>query len=312
MFTFKVHHIKVVGTAVVLASTSGCRQQLDAPANPGVGDAGNTPPATIASAGDFHKRLSGERLNSVLWVGTSVEYGATALQAYKLAQLQLDVALRDRSWTAATEQQDKGRFAKMPPAIILDIDETALDNTPYNARMVQENKDYNEDDWMKWIASPAARSVPGAVSFTQYAHRKGVAIFYISNRGLREKDDTVRALQRLGFPLRSRQSVLLKSEKPQWTSDKTSRRRFVAQTHRVLLLLGDDFNDFAPAAKASPEKRLQLKAKYQAFWGSKWIMLANPVYGSWEKSLSGDDKASKEEKTRRKHQVLQTLSSYQP
>lgn len=299
MFTPKARCVAALGATMFLANTSGFTQPVDAQ-------------PVDAPTADVQEPSNAERLNAVLWMGTSVEYGATALQAYQLARLQLDAALRDGSWTAATEQETRRGLRRMPPAIILDIDETVLDNARYNARMTRENKDYNEDDWMKWIASPAVRPVPGAVGFTQYAHRKGVAIFYISNRSAREKSATIKALQRLGFPLRSRESVLLKGEKPQWTSDKSSRRRFVTQTHRVLLLLGDDFNDFAPVAKASLDGRSRLGAKYRAFWGSKWIVLPNPVYGSWEQSILRNNNLSSEQKAQRKRQSLQALSTYGP
>lgn len=213
----------------------------------------------------------------------SAEWRAACTQTYHLAATQLDEALGDKRWTAAVEQN--GDFASLPPAVIFDIDETLFDNSPYNALMEKKGADYDEASFMRWNESDRIRAVSGSLAFAQNTARRGVTLLYVTNRGAEEEAVTLRNLRRLGFPVRSEEHLLLKNERPEWTGDKTSRRAFVAKRFRVLLLIGDDFNDFLSApAKATPQQRFQLKARYDSNWGTKWIILPNPAYGSWERS----------------------------
>src|SRR6187401_1865157 len=99
---------RIAARLIALIVLAGCASH--APAS-------QTPARPRSSTSAAH-----ENLNAVLWVQTALEYEASALQAYRLAALQLDAALADPSWTAATEQ--KGDASKLPPAVILDIDET--------------------------------------------------------------------------------------------------------------------------------------------------------------------------------------------
>ena len=191
--------------------------------------------------------LSGqEGLNATTWVQTAAEARIAALQAYALATRQLDVALKDKSWSAAVEQRPN--YAQLPPAIILDLDETVLDNSPYQARLVRDDSTYTGPSWEAWVLQAEAKAIAGAPAFLKYAAKRGVQIFYVSNRGAREEAATRQNLKRLGLPLQTNgDHVLMNGEQPTWTSDKTSRRAFVAASHRVLLLVGDDLNDFVPA-----------------------------------------------------------------
>ena len=126
------------------------------------------------------------------------------------------------------------------------------------------------------------------MEFARYAQSKGVTIFYVTNRYVDVEAPTRENLSRLGFPLdAATDHVLTRKERPEWAaSDKTSRRQFVARTHRVLLLIGDDFNEFVSAAGKTAEERAQLNAQHASRWGLRWIMLPNPTYGSWEAALT--------------------------
>jgi predicted secreted acid phosphatase len=79
--------------------------------------------------------------------------------------------------------------------------------------------------------------------------------------------------------------VLSRDEKPDWGSDKSSRRAAIAKTHRILLLIGDDLGDFVSGAKDTPKNRVQLVQNHGSFWGTRWFLLPNPMYGSWDYSL---------------------------
>src|SRR5690606_15658902 len=133
-----------------------------------------------------------ENLHSTLWTQTSVEYRASTLQAYRLAMLMLDRALADSSWTAALEQEASGSYASLPPAVVLDVDGTVLDNSAYQARLVLEDAAYASDSWNAWVQEARAVPVPGAVAFTRYAHDKGVTVIYLTNR----RGDTEEATRR--------------------------------------------------------------------------------------------------------------------
>jgi 5'-nucleotidase (lipoprotein e(P4) family) len=219
--------------------------------------------------------------DSVVWFRTSVEYRAVTTQAYRLAALMLDRAIADRAWTAAHEQT--GDFASKPPAVILDVDETVLDNSESQERDIREGAAYTEARWAEWCAERRATPIPGALEFTRAAAAKGVTVFYVTNRDRALEPATRDNLAKYGFPLDSgRDTVLTKDEQPEWASDKSSRRRLVARDFRILLLIGDDFGDFVAGARGTMAARRALDESNAAMWGVKWIALPNPMYGSWK------------------------------
>jgi 5'-nucleotidase (lipoprotein e(P4) family) len=225
-----------------------------------------------------------ERLNAVLWMQTSAEYHALTTSIYKQATLAVDVALAKPEWTAATEQTDN--FSTLPPAIILDIDETVLDNLPYQAQLIKTNSEFNPTSWNQWTQQASAQPVPGASEFLHYAESKGVTIFYVTNRDTKQESDTRKNLAHVKLPLRSDMDVVLTKNENGWnTSDKSARRAYVAKNFRIIALAGDDFGDFDSGAYGTPEQRLETAKARTDYWGTKWFLIPNPVYGSWEASL---------------------------
>jgi 5'-nucleotidase (lipoprotein e(P4) family) len=226
-----------------------------------------------------------EPVTSILWAGTSVEHDALTIQAYSVARVMLDRALVNHAWTAAIEQQGHA-FQTLPPAIVMDIDETIVDNSPFEASLAVGAGAYSDTKWTTWVNAARAEALPGAVEFTKYARSRGVTIFYVTNRSAAEKKGTRANLEHDGFPLDANTDTLLcKGEKPEWTSDKSSRRAEVAKRYRILLLFGDDLGDFMPGAVDTVQKRLELAARYSDRWGTKWIVLPNAMYGSWETAI---------------------------
>lgn len=224
-----------------------------------------------------------ENLNAVLWMQTSVEYQAAARQTYRGAEAALLRGLRDDHWTAALEQS--GDYTKLPPAVILDLDETVLDNSVYQARNVLDGKGYSDDTWNKWVEERAAGSVPGAVDFIQFAHANGVTPIYITNRvcdPANENDATVAALRNLQLPISRDGGLLCAANSAE--SDKTQRRARTAEHYRILLLIGDQLGDFLqiPKPLADLAGREKLYEAHQRLWGDRWFQLPNPTYGSWE------------------------------
>jgi 5'-nucleotidase (lipoprotein e(P4) family) len=230
-------------------------------------------------------RSTHEGLNGVLWVQTSVEYQAVARQAYRQARMQLDFGLNDRRWTAATEQTSDP--SALPPAVVLDLDETVLDNSAFQARLVVDQSTYSEETWVRWCEERKAGAVPGAVEFLKYAKDRGVKVFFITNRDHQVEAATRDNLTRLGIPHdTSEDTVLTRRERPEWSaSDKTPRRRAVAERYRVVLLVGDDLGDFI-INRGTVDERQERAAPYADYWGTKWITLPNPMYGSWEQAVT--------------------------
>lgn len=250
-----------------------------------------------------------ESLNSVLYVQSSVEYRATVTGLYALAKLRLDEALADPEWTAALEQIGDRGMSDLRPAVILDVDETVLDNSPFQARLIEDGTSFNSKIWLDWVDEERATSVPGALDFTRYAASRGVRVIYMTNRDASGEAATRRNLLALGFPLdEDTDTILTRGEKPEWAvSDKTPRRRFIADTYRILLLIGDNFGDFTSDSAGSLAERTVAGQNYASFWGRKWIVLPNPLYGSWEGALIGYKYGeSVADRLRMKHELLQT------
>lgn len=253
-----------------------------------------TPPAWAADAVPPN-----DLLNAELWMQSSVEYRANCLAVYALARLRLDEALADKSWTAYDQSGD---YANLPPAVILDLDETALDNSPYEARLVVNHAGFNPKTWDDWVKSAQAKAVPGAVEFARYAAAKGVKVFYVTNRDADQKAATERNMAALGFPTGGNVDTLLtKNERPEWAGNaKGPRFAYVAGQYRVLLLFGDQFGDFTDEYNGSVAQRDQTFEALKAHFGHDWMVLANPAYGSFESApyghnfrLSGDEKRTK-------------------
>ncbi|QDT98063.1 5'-nucleotidase, lipoprotein e(P4) family [Gimesia aquarii] len=222
-------------------------------------------------------------LDATLWMQTSVEHDVACVQAYRLATMQSIKALRDPCWTAAVEQT--AGYAQLPPAVILDLDETVLNNAAFMARLVKRDKDWDEDLWSQWVREKKSKAIPGVKEFLNRLIQNNVAIFFITNRDYRLETPTVENLSRvLGMKINQSQ-VLCQNEKPDWTWNKTSRRAFVTRDHRILLLLGDDFNDFTYQGKLPPPERITQGERFKSYWGRRWILLPNPVYGDWEKAF---------------------------
>lgn len=212
---------------------------------------------------------------------TSGEYEALSRQTWDAAARLLPEALADTTWTAAVEQ-GSGSGA-LPPAVIVDVDETVLDNSPYAARLIERDESFTEASWAAWVDEAKAKPIPGAVAFARRARELGVEVFYVTNRLANLEDATRRNLASAGFPLGEAEDVvLMKNERKDWGSDKTSRRVYLAERYRILLQAGDDLNDFVAGARGvGIEARHELVGEYGDMWGRRWIVLANPTYGSW-------------------------------
>lgn len=206
-------------------------------------------------------------LMAVLWHQTSAEYAALAYQAYNIARLRLDEDLQIK--------REKKR------AIIVDIDETALNNSFYNAKGIIQEQKYPED-FYKWIDAAQAEPVPGALEFLTYAIEKGCEIFYISNRRARCIEGTMKNLKKFGFPFADEKHILLKKDK----ISKKERRQLVEEEYFIALLIGDNLIDFAEVFKGKTiEERFAEVDKLKSEFGKRFIILPNSMHGEWKKAL---------------------------
>jgi acid phosphatase len=244
-------------------------------------------------------------LNSVLWTQRSVEFKANALGAFALARIRLEQALTDPAWTAAPREQT-GAYRALPPAVIVDVDETILDNSAYQAWMTLKDTTFDPKTWNAYVNTVGSLAIPGALEFVKYADARGVKVFYVSNRTAEEEEATRKNLEKLGFPLGAPVDTMLMARKqPDWGSAKGTRRAHVARSYRVLLNIGDNFGDFVDEYRGSEADRLKVLEEHRERWGREWIMIANPTYGSFESAPFGHDgKLSNAERRRAKRGVL--------
>lgn len=205
---------------------------------------------------------------AALWQQQSGEYKALCLQAYQLAALRLDQYLAMKG--------------NKPLAVVTDIDETVLDNSPYSVHQALAGKGYDDRSWMEWTAKAAADTVPGAPAFFKYAASKGVKVFYITNRAESERAVTLRNLQQYQFPDADDQHLMLKTT----TSGKEPRRQQVLQQYDIVMLFGDNLSDFSAIFDKKPfDERNAAALQSAASFGSRFIVLPNPMYGDWEGAL---------------------------
>ena len=237
---------------------------------------------------DADKSISNEfqkqSLLGILYAQTSTEFVANNMQTFAAASSYLDQAMSDQDWTAALEQTDN--YNKKPPAIILDVDETVLDNSAFQARTVIRGLSY-PNGWIDWGNEASAPAVAGVTKFLQEAQSKGVKVFYVTNRLAELEEATRKNLKDLELPLDEDRDVLMMKGESGWASDKTSRRALIAKDYRIIMIVGDQLSDFLsrPETALAPEERKMLAFKYRNMWGSKWFMITNPMYGGWEASI---------------------------
>lgn len=214
---------------------------------------------------------------STLYQQQAAEYKALCLQAYGLARRNVEDSLR------------KG----LPLAVITDLDETALDNSPYQVWLYQHHLAYDSASWRHWCDSAIADTVPGSLAFFNWADGRHVAIFYVSNRDTGVLQPTMANMRRLGFPQVDSAHFYLRTH----TSSKEARRQEIEKRYDVVALLGDNLIDLDSSFdRASPSKRDAEVYRLKDQWGKRYIVFPNAVYGDWEQALYGGQHLSQEQK----------------
>ena len=253
-------------------------------------------------ASEKDKSFQEQSILSVLYVQTSTEFAANNIQTFNNASKALDMALKDKTWTAALEQKDN--FVSKDPAIIIDVDETVLDNSSFQSRTILSGLSY-PNGWSKWVNESMATAVEGVYEFLHYANENDVKIFYVTNRLESFREPTIRNLKSLGLPFDDNLNSLIMREDEN-VRDKTKRRKNIAEDYRIVLLLGDQLTDFISTKEAYVyhSDRKKLANKYSDMWGSKWFMITNPTYGRWELSIYDEMPKSEIEAIQKRKETL--------
>ena len=192
--------------------------------------------------------------SGVMWAKHAAEYQAVSAQIYAQATRDLPRLLADPSWSAVPGHEgDTGK----PPAIILDVDETVVSSVDFEIN----HYPYSSLKHYEWTSSHTAVPIRGVADFVATARESGIEVFYLTNRLCEkfegnndtcpQKASTIADIREVGIEVDA-EHVLLAGERPGWGKEKLVRREHIAKTHRVIMLVGDDYGDFVPCTRAKP------------------------------------------------------------
>lgn len=220
------------------------------------------------------KDLMNQSIMGILWMKTSGEYEALCYQAYRMLELEME--------QAASKRSSIGK----PLAVIVDSDETVLDNMEYQSRLVLNGEEYAKKSWDEWCKQARSKAVPGAVECLKKAEKMGIEVFYVCNRqGIEGIEYVKENLEKVSLPYADKDHIVL----PWKNGDKQSRLDIVASKYFIIAYVGDNLSDFPiNAYKKSANDRLGIARSHKNEFGTKFILLPNPVYGGWESGLSED------------------------
>jgi len=239
------------------------------------------------------------QVGTVLFMQKAAEFRALAYQAFNLGRWQLDADFDKKNIKTLPKAE-----RKMTRAVVVDVDETVLDNSPHQAELIKNRMPFTNTVWTAWVNRRQAKPIPGAVEFLKYANSKGVRVFYVSNRNEAEKQGTIDNLKAVGFPDVSDETVLVRTTE----SGKEPRRQSIAAKHRIVLLMGDNLNDFSNVfERKSVADRFSEVERVKDLWGKRFIVLPNAMYGDWESAIYEYGRLSEVEKTQKR---LSALESY--
>ena len=217
---------------------------------------------------------------AVAWKQTAAEYEALYLQGFAIARLRVEQALAARAGQAVRAQK--------PLAVISDLDDTLLDTRGYWRELLAAGGELFDDArWDAWVARNAASASPGAAEFLAFCRDRGVDVFVITSRDQGEPtaDIALANISAAGLPGISADRLTVLRE----TSDKETRQREIAATHDVVVLLGDNLNDFRRRYYVtSVDERRRLMLEDRAEFGGRFIVFPNPTDGHWIRAIFGD------------------------
>lgn len=202
----------------------------------------------------------------------SLEYNLLCQQVFQNAKNNIDRLDLKNAHSVMLETQTK---LNLPLAIVTDIDETILLNYEFQIETRKRGGKFSYDLFEEYVTKKTAITTQGSIKYFQYLASKGIKVIYISNRHISSQDKTFEYLKELGYPIEDKDDLLLKGEKLEWNSNKSSRRLYIGSRYRVIQMFGDNLKDFTEAK----EQVLQNKENF----GSSWFIIPNPAYGTWLK-----------------------------
>jgi len=215
---------------------------------------------------------------ATIWYQNSPEARALYFQGFNIA--------KERVMEYKKMKSDK------PKAVVVDLDETMIDNSPFQGRMIETGSPFTIELWDEWVNKQEANATPGAVEFTQFCQAIGVEVIYLSNRTVSQLDATIANMKKLGFAFLEPTNFYLKET----TSQKEPRRLEVSEKFDIILLLGDNLNDFAECfEKRESDWGHSVTEQFREEFGRRFIVFPNPLYGEWEKNVYGNQRVSEEQ-----------------
>lgn len=245
--------------------------------------------ASCGSREDRKAKISTQEnlVNATIWFQRSPEMKALYLQGYNIARLRLAEFVKQKT-------------AK-PKAVVVDIDETMLDNSPFEAQQILESSGYTPESWKKWSSMAKAKALPGAVEFSHYCDSLGVAVIYISNRKVDEVESTIKNLDSLGFSFARKENMFFKED----VSSKKTRRDKVSEKFEIVMLIGDNLNDLSEVfEKRGVDWGTSVVEQNRKQFGNRFIVLPNPMYGDWEKNIYGGTQLNAEQMREERLKVI--------
>jgi len=212
----------------------------------------------------------------VLYHQQSAEYKALCYQAFNVAKRRVDELVEGGAGYDADYS-----------SIIMDIDETVLDNSPYNAYLAMNNLEHNEALWNEWVNLVQAKAIPGAREFIEHALSNGLKIYFISNRSENLRQATIQNLLEQNIPFEE-ESIFLAPPNDQKKED---RRKYVESLGHVFLYIGDNLADFSSAYESEVSRidREKITDELDSQFGIRYIIIPNLMYGGWKDSLKEGD-----------------------
>lgn len=219
---------------------------------------------------------------AVLWQQTSAEYEALCYQSFNIAKYRI------------LQQHQSGDITnkKNIPAVVMDIDETVLDNSAYYAKLIIENKEYSEKSWNEWVETASAQAIPGAQDFIQFLIQNGIEVIFITNRSQQQREATFQNLSKFGIEVKP-ENFYFRDDTP----DKAERKSQITPDFDVLLYIGDNLRDlselFDQLELNVSQRKQMLQSEIKNEFGNNLILLPNSIYGDWKKALKLNDNQSK-------------------
>jgi len=236
------------------------------------------------------------QVGAILFQQRAAEYRALVYQSFNFARMMLDSDLEKKNLKLLPKSE-----RRKPRAVIVDVDETVLDNSPHQAELIKLRLPFTNSLWTDWCNKRAAKAIPGAVDFLSYAAQKGARVFYVTNRNESEKQATIDNLKSVGFPDVSNETVVVRGTE----SSKELRRQKISEKYRIVLLAGDNLNDLAQVfERKSIDERFAEVEKARQEFGKRFIVLPNAMYGDWEAALYEYKRLGESEKTARRNSLL--------